>query len=66
MSHIPRNVFTLLAQANWIDGDLAQSLKYMVGFCHDDKKLQLPIYVKCHYATFKRTNTLFICYFKKR
>ena len=47
VTHTSRDVFTLLAQANWIDGDFAQSLKYMVGFCHiavhDDKKLQLPI-----------------------
>jgi uncharacterized protein YutE (UPF0331/DUF86 family) len=62
--------FMLLSQANCIDEALAQSLKHMVGFrliaVHDDKKLQLPNYVKCHYATFRRIFTIFICYFKKR
>jgi hypothetical protein len=42
-----RDVLILLAQTNWIDDALAQSLKHRVGFCHialhDDKKLQLPI-----------------------
>jgi uncharacterized protein YutE (UPF0331/DUF86 family) len=37
----------LLSHVNWIDDDLAQSLKHMVGFrnmaVHDDKKLQLLI-----------------------
>ncbi|MEI7840613.1 MAG: DUF86 domain-containing protein [Methylococcaceae bacterium] len=44
-----RDVFTLLAQANWIDHTLAESLKRMVGFrnvaVHDYKKLQLVITV---------------------
>lgn len=44
-----RDVFTLLAQARWIDNDLAESLKRMIGFrniaVHDYKKLQLVITV---------------------
>lgn len=44
-----RDVFELLAQANWIDYDLAQTMKRMVGFrniaVHDYKKLQLEITV---------------------
>jgi uncharacterized protein YutE (UPF0331/DUF86 family) len=44
-----RDVFTLLAQAGWIDAVLAESLKRMVGFrniaVHDYKNLQLPITV---------------------
>lgn len=42
-----RDVFTLLAKAQWIDDGLADSLKRMVGFrnvaVHDYKKLQLVI-----------------------
>ncbi len=42
-----REVFTLLAQSGWIDTDLADSLKRMVGFrniaVHDYQTLQLPI-----------------------
>ncbi|MDD5229123.1 MAG: DUF86 domain-containing protein [Methylococcales bacterium] len=44
-----RDVFTLLAQANWIDYELAETMKRMVGFrniaVHDYKKLQLVITV---------------------
>lgn len=44
-----RNVFDLLAQANWIAPDLAESLKKMVGFrniaVHDYQTLLLPITV---------------------
>lgn len=44
-----RDVFTLLAQANWIDTKLAEQLKHMVGFrniaVHDYQALQLPITV---------------------
>lgn len=44
-----RDVFGLLAQANWIDAPLADSLKRMVGFrniaVHDYQSLQLPIVV---------------------
>ena len=43
-----RNVFTLLTQAGWIDSELEDSLKRMVGFrniaVHDYQTLQLPIY----------------------
>ena len=42
-----RDVFTLLAQAEWIDAALAESLKRMVGFrniaVHDYQSLQIPI-----------------------
>jgi uncharacterized protein YutE (UPF0331/DUF86 family) len=42
-----RDVFTLLAQANWIDTTLADSLKRMIGFrniaVHDYQSLQMPI-----------------------
>lgn len=42
-----RDVFTLLAKANWIDDALSESLKRMVGFrniaVHDYKKLQYVI-----------------------
>lgn len=42
-----RDVFALLAQANWIEHDLAETMKRMVGFrniaVHDYKKLQLVI-----------------------
>lgn len=42
-----RDVFTLLAQAAWINAALAESLKRMVGFrniaVHDYQSLQLPI-----------------------
>src|SRR5512139_2108022 len=45
-----RDVFTLLAQAAWIDAELADSLKRMVGFrniaVHDYQSLQLPITVQ--------------------
>ncbi len=44
-----RDVFTLLAQQHWIDHDLAENLKRMVGFrniaVHDYQTLQLPITV---------------------
>lgn len=44
-----RDVFTLLAQAGWIDATLADGLKRMVGFrniaVHDYQTLQLPITV---------------------
>lgn len=44
-----RDVFTLLAQAQWIDTTLADALKRMVGFrniaVHDYQSLQLPITV---------------------
>jgi uncharacterized protein YutE (UPF0331/DUF86 family) len=44
-----RDVFGLLAQASWIDTDLAESLKKMVGFrniaVHDYQTLLLPIIV---------------------
>lgn len=47
MPQSSRDVLILLAQTNWIDDALAQSLKHRVEFCHialhDDKKLQLPI-----------------------
>ena len=42
-----RDVFTLLAQANWIDANIAESMKRMVGFrniaVHDYQALLLPI-----------------------
>ena len=42
-----RYVFSLLAQANWIETTLADSLKRMIGFrniaVHDYQSLQLPI-----------------------
>ncbi len=42
-----RDVFQLLAQSHWIDADLAEALKKMVGFrniaVHDYQSLQLPI-----------------------
>jgi len=42
-----RDVFTLLAKSNWIDNELADVLKRMVGFrniaVHDYQALQLPI-----------------------
>ncbi len=45
-----RDVFTLLAQAGWIDPDLAASLRRMVGFrniaVHDYQSLHLPITVR--------------------
>ncbi|UOA07370.1 DUF86 domain-containing protein [Methylobacter sp. S3L5C] len=44
-----RDVFALLAQADWIDSALAESLKRMVGFrniaVHDYQSLQMPITV---------------------
>jgi uncharacterized protein YutE (UPF0331/DUF86 family) len=44
-----RDVFALLAQAHWIDSELAETMKRMVGFrniaVHDYKKLQLVITV---------------------
>lgn len=44
-----RDVFALLAQANWIDMNLADKLKCMVGFrnivVHEYQALQLPITV---------------------
>ncbi|MCU7370420.1 DUF86 domain-containing protein [Paucibacter sp. O1-1] len=45
-----RDVFTLLAQAGWIESSLADALKAMVGFrniaVHDYQALLLPITVK--------------------
>ena len=42
-----RDVFTLLAQAGWINNTLAESMKRMVGFrnvaVHEYQALQLPI-----------------------
>lgn len=42
-----RDVFSLLAAAGWIEADLADALKRMVGFrniaVHDYQSLQLPI-----------------------
>ncbi|MBM9613474.1 DUF86 domain-containing protein [Desulfobulbus rhabdoformis] len=42
-----RDVFTLLARGGWLDAELAESLKRMVGFrniaVHDYQALQLPI-----------------------
>ena len=42
-----RDVFTLLAQAGWIESDLATRMRKMVGFrniaVHDYQALQLPI-----------------------
>ena len=42
-----RDVFSLLAQENWIDKTLADSLKRMIGFrniaVHDYQSLQMPI-----------------------
>lgn len=42
-----RDVFALLAAANWIDGDLASALQRMVGYrniaVHEYQTLQLPI-----------------------
>jgi uncharacterized protein YutE (UPF0331/DUF86 family) len=42
-----RDVFALLAQANWMDEALAESMKRMVGFrnvaVHEYQTLQLPI-----------------------
>lgn len=44
-----RDVFSLLARAQWIDALLAEQMKRMVGFrnvaVHDDQTLQLPITV---------------------
>ena len=44
-----RDVFTLLAQANWLEPRLADSMKRMVGFrniaVHEYQTLQLPITV---------------------
>jgi uncharacterized protein YutE (UPF0331/DUF86 family) len=44
-----RDVFTLLAQGDWISTALAESLKHMVGFrniaVHDYQAMQLPITV---------------------
>ena len=45
----PRDVFSLLARAQWIDALLAEQMKRMVGFrnvaVHDYQTLQLPITV---------------------
>ena len=45
-----RDVFSLLAHGHWITGELAESLKRMVGFrnmaVHDYATLQLPITVR--------------------
>jgi uncharacterized protein YutE (UPF0331/DUF86 family) len=44
-----RDVFTLLASAEWIDADLAEALRRMVGFrniaVHDYQSMHLPITV---------------------
>ncbi len=44
-----RDVFALLANANWLDPELAESMKHMVGFrniaVHEYQTLQLPITV---------------------
>ena len=44
-----RDIFTLLAQAGWIDLPLAEDMKRMVGFrniaVHEDQTLQLPIVI---------------------
>jgi uncharacterized protein YutE (UPF0331/DUF86 family) len=44
-----RDVFTLLASAGWIDADLAEGLRRMVGFrniaVHDYQSMHLPITV---------------------
>lgn len=44
-----RDVFTLLAQAGWIDTTLADGLKRMVGFrniaVHDYQTMQMPIVI---------------------
>lgn len=44
-----RDVFSLLAAAGWIEADLADALKRMLGFrniaMHDYQSLQLPITV---------------------
>ena len=44
-----RDVFNLLAQGGWIDVELAEALKHMVGFrniaVHDYQTLQLPVTV---------------------
>lgn len=44
-----RDVFALLAKADWISSELAESLKHMVGFrniaVHDYQSMQLPITV---------------------
>lgn len=45
-----RDVFTLLASAGWIDTDLAEGLRRMVGFrniaVHDYQNMHLPITIK--------------------
>ena len=45
-----RDVFSLLAENNWIEKPLAESLKRMIGFrniaVHEYQNLQLPITVK--------------------
>jgi uncharacterized protein YutE (UPF0331/DUF86 family) len=45
-----RDVFTLLASAGWIDADLADGLRRMVGFrniaVHDYQSMHLPITIK--------------------
>lgn len=49
MPQSARDVFTLLAQAGWIDASLAEAMRRMVGFrniaVHDYQALQLPITV---------------------
>lgn len=44
-----RDVFALLANAHWLDPELAESMKHMVGFrniaVHEYQTLQLPITV---------------------
>lgn len=45
-----RDVFALLARGGWIDSELAEALKRMVGFrniaMHDYESLQLPITIR--------------------
>jgi len=45
-----RDVFALLARGGWIDSELAEALKRMVGFrniaVHDYESLQLPITIR--------------------
>ena len=62
-----RDVFGLLAQAGWIDTELAEILKRMVGFrniaVHDYKSLQLPITVNVitkHLDDFLRYSALML------
>ena len=54
-----RDIFTLLAQSGWIDEELANAMKRMVGFrniaVHEYQALQLPILlniIKLHLSDF--------------